>query len=129
MRFLFLSILMIGVGVGVVGCEDDESSQDDVVETEQEEVVENTGGGGLEYDLDFFGTTDAVASGDDGGNAGIENGFIIVSESGTIYDPAGTLPESFKVVGLRVRVFAVDARETSVLGRVINIVEIRIRAD
>ncbi len=127
MRFLFLSVLMIGVGVGMVGCEDDDGG---APEPEEEQVEESDGDvsrGPQEHDLDFHGTIQVLIP--DAGEGGGSELYLILGEDGTVYDPGGTLPEAFRVSGLRVRVFAVDVGETSVLGRVINIVEIRVRAD
>lgn len=122
MRFLFLSILMLGVGVGLAGCEcddDDGSAQD-------EEVVEETGGEGRKYDLDFYGTVTIVASGDDGSSPGF-SGFAIVDGSNIHYDPLDSLPNDFRIEGLEVWVLAKHTGETSLLGIVIDIVEIRQR--
>ena len=124
MRFLFLSILMIGVGVGVVGCEHD----DDDSSTQEEEVVEEPSGGGRKYDLDFYGTVIRnAAAGPGGAVAGQQSDFIILGDDGVVYDPGDSLPEGFKVSRLEVWVLAKKLSEPTPYSVVIDIVEIRQR--
>jgi len=122
MKFLFMSILMLGVGIGVVGCEDDESSQDDVVETEQEveEVVVDT------FEITGHVLFNAL-SGPDGANGALEDvvdRWFIRGDDGVSYFPDAPLPSGFEIAGLRVWVLAEDLNSSVGSGKLIRIIQI-----
>ncbi len=123
MKYLFLSILMIGVGIGVVGCEDDD--KDDPPEEEVEEETENDA-----RMFSFNGKIDAVEI-DDTPNYikynDMEDNFIISADRGVDYDPQNSLPDNYRVTGIEVWVYAEDLERTSHLGRVIRVDRIRRR--
>ena len=104
MKYLFLSILMIGVGIGVVGCEDDDKD-DNIIEIN-----------GLVFGV--ASSADALRS---------SFAYLIESTNGVIYDPQNSLPEEHRIEGLAVWVRAEELETTSSWSRVINIIEIERR--
>ena len=125
MKYRFLSVLMIGVGIGVVGCEDDDA------DAPAEGTVEEPAGDGVASagTFEFTGMVDGIAieHGGDGGDAGgaITEVYVIRGDDGVNYDPQGTLPSEFDEAGIRVWVLAEDGGGTCSVGKRINIVRIR----
>jgi len=116
MKNIFLMILMIGVGIGVVGCEDDE--KDSPLE---EKIIEFTGRVTAVYsddasDCEFRDGSDTEYR--------VVLGYVIVSDDGVRYDPRDSLPSDYKTNGLYVWILAEDLEKTSSLGELIKIKEI-----
>ena len=128
MKFLLLSILMIGVGIGVVGCEHDDDEPQDASMVDTDGTASPTE---RKYELDFYGTIFPNGTAGPGGAvAGQPSGFFIAGDDGRYYAPGTTLPESFKVVGMKVWVLANYAEGSIPAGALminIEIVEIRQR--
>ena len=116
MKYLFLSILMIGVGICVVGCEDDDHADP----PPDENIIEFNGRVNAVYSADS-----ASCKCEDGSYRYLE-GYIIISETKVRYDPQDSLPNDFKISGAAVTVRAEDLHKTSVLGQVIRIIEIEL---
>ncbi len=128
MKYLFLSILMIGVGIGVVGCEDDDTDG-----PPKEEVVEEPTGVGGNSDQNLISFTGTILQNGIAapGNAIYSNktfstnSFYIWGDNGTRYFAEDSLPNEFKVSLLRVGVRAEDLNENVQPGiALIRIVEI-----
>ena len=124
MKFVFMSILMLGLGVFVVGCEDDDNAA-----PEEDVVVDGSGdsddGSTVSYDYEINGTVDALAP--QGASSTPSGNYIIRGDDGVDYDPQGSLPGEFRQVGLDVWVLANDGGGASSFGRLIDIVRIRRR--
>ena len=123
MRFLFLAVLMIGVGVGLVGCEDENGGA-----SEEEEVVEETGADRNNVDqelISFSGTVFHLISGPDDATSNVGSSsdeFTIAGDNGTNYAAGDSLPIEYRVSQLRVWVRAEDLS----LGGQVDPVPIRI---
>ena len=114
MKSLVFVILMIGLGIGVVGCENDEKAS-----PPDEKNLEFNG-----RVVAVYSTDAANYKSDDGIDYTYLRGYIIVSESHVDYDPHNTLPNDFKINGLEVVVCAKDLQTKSSLGALIEIKEI-----
>jgi len=117
MKYLFLSILMIGVGIGVVGCEDDDSSDADL----------NL----ITFNGNVFNVPLGVpANNSINSSKATANDYYISGDNGTNYLAGESLPEEFRVSQLRVWVSAEMAsitKEVRTPPTQINIIEIERR--
>ena len=121
MKYLFLSILMIGVGIGLVGCEDDDKDDPAV----EEEVIEDDSDAPEKDELYDYEINGVVEAGDS--DTGGDEFYGIFGDDGVRYDPRDSLPDEFKIGGLEVYVLANDVGENNSVEVVIDIVEIRVR--
>ncbi len=120
MKYLFLSILMIGVGFGVVGCEDDKD------DPPQEEAIELNGRVSAVYSEDDS-DCEYNYDGDGCSSRSVVLGYVIISDDRIMYNPGDSLPKEYKIHGLNVWVRAEDMQKYSAWGQVIRIIEIERR--